>query len=99
MFQVFNCTKGEDGKFRIASSPSNECFTGNWNIFVSFDAILIAFYVVVLPILTFRIVKSAKSKNDTLVIDSLVRPLCQNYKPANEWFELVKLGFKLCLAL
>jgi hypothetical protein len=99
MFQAFNCTKGEDGKFRISSSPTDECFTETWNTFVFFDSIFMVFYIVLMPALVSKIAQSAKSKADSLTFETAIRPLCQNYKPGKEWFELIKLGFKLFLVI
>jgi uncharacterized membrane protein len=60
---------------------------------------MIAFYLVILPATLIRMFVVAKKEGDHKTMNTLFKPLTNDYRPGCEWFEFVRLLFKFGFVL
>jgi hypothetical protein len=99
MFQIFNCVDTGSTGYRIAQDPSVSCYDRIWKTFVGLDTVMILFYLLVLPSIVIYIFSRYKRTGDKITFDTLIKPLTHGYRDGAEWFELVRLSFKLGFVL
>jgi hypothetical protein len=99
MFQVFSCSSPGGDYSVISQQPSVRCGDETWKRFVVFDSFMIFFYCFVIPLAVIRIVRKALKENDTQVVSSLFRPMTSSYRSGAEYFELIRLLFRMSFVL
>eukprot|EP00475_Leptophrys_vorax_P015670 TRINITY_DN21972_c0_g1_i1.p1 TRINITY_DN21972_c0_g1~~TRINITY_DN21972_c0_g1_i1.p1 ORF type:complete len:204 (-),score=33.88 TRINITY_DN21972_c0_g1_i1:72-683(-) len=99
MFQVFNCTDGGSGNLIVQQQPSVYCGSDSWNKFVAFDSVMIFFYLFLVPGWVVRQFYYSKKTGKEQISSSLIAPMCQSYRSGCEYFELLRLCFRVGFVL
>jgi hypothetical protein len=95
MFQIFNCVDDGAGGLVIAQQPSIQCYSKPWRDFLSIDIVFIAVYLFVCPGIVILMYRRFKKTTDRKIEFQFLKPLTQFIRPGAEWFEFVKLIFRL----
>jgi hypothetical protein len=95
LLQIFSCVDAGGGVFVVKQDPTTRCFEGNWYRFVSFVIVLLLLYFIAYPVFLIWRFRKAKRLGETDVLKELFAPLFQNYRQGYEWFELVRVGFRI----
>jgi hypothetical protein len=95
MFQIFNCVPAPRNQTVIAQEPSIICASFEWIMFAVFDIMAIIFYVIFLPVISYRMYRSGEER----FAEQVIKPLTKFYKPGSEWFEIVRMASRFLFVL
>jgi hypothetical protein len=96
IFQVFYCTEVKHGEWVLVSDPAVKCYDASWNRYLVIDILAMIVYVAFLPLFAFFYIKSrVKNQSDVENLKMIISP----YKQGLEYWEIVKLGYKLIFIL